>query len=34
MWLPALTGPLPMVAGQVAPAVPPQPGEADFAATA
>jgi len=35
MWLPALTGPLPMVAGQVAaPAVPPQPGDADFAATA
>ena len=35
MWLPALTGPLPMVAGQVAaPAVPPQPGDTDFAATA
>jgi hypothetical protein len=35
MWLPALTEPLPMVAGQVAvPAVPPQPGDADFAATA
>jgi hypothetical protein len=35
MWLPALTGPLPMVAGQVvAPAVPPQPGDQDFAATA